>query len=72
WATAAGWVMTAVARERPTLARQMWTELIADFQAGGICECVTPDYRQLPSYVASATNPLAAARRWLLPAPARR
>jgi hypothetical protein len=38
-------------------------DLIADFREGGVCECVNEGYRQLPSYVVSATNPLAAARR---------
>lgn len=63
WATASGWVMYAISKRNPNLARIMWNDLIADFQSGGICECVNEGYRQLPSYVASATNPLAAARR---------
>ena len=47
-----------------TLAKRLWVDLIDDFRAGGICECVSPDgNRQLPSYVNSATNPLGAARR---------
>jgi hypothetical protein len=33
------------------------------FQQHGVCECVNEGYRQLPSYVVSAANPLAAARR---------
>jgi hypothetical protein len=63
WATASGWVMWALARKDRALARRMWSELIADFRAHGICECVNEDYRQSPSYVVSAANPLAAARR---------
>ncbi|MHB8521572.1 MAG: glucosidase family protein [Limisphaerales bacterium] len=63
WATASGWVMVAIAKKQPDRARQMFADLIADFRANGICECVTGDYRQLPSYVVSAANPLAAARR---------
>lgn len=63
WATATGWVLHALARRDPDLARKVWNELIADFRAGGVCECVNQGYRQLPSYVVSATNPLAAARR---------
>jgi len=63
WATASGWVMHALAQRDADLARAVWRDLLADFQAGGICECVNEGYRQLPSYVVSAANPLAAARR---------
>jgi len=63
WATASGWVMWALAKKDPKLARRMWDDLISDFRGNEICECVNEGYRQLPSYVVSATNPLAAARR---------
>jgi hypothetical protein len=63
WATASGWVMEAVAEKNPSLAREMFKDLIQDFQAQGICECVQTDYRQLPSYLVSAVNPLGAARK---------
>ncbi|MCC7377030.1 MAG: hypothetical protein IT581_20385 [Verrucomicrobiales bacterium] len=63
WATASGWVLHAVAQSDRVAAEKLWVELIADFEEGGICECVNEGYRQLPSYVVSATNPLAAARR---------
>lgn len=63
WATASGWVLAALGEIAPDAARQGWRELIEDFRAGGVCECVNEGYRQLPSYVVSATNPLAAARR---------
>jgi Mannosylglycerate hydrolase MGH1-like glycoside hydrolase domain len=64
WATASGWVMAALERRVPALARRLFRDLIADFRAGGICECVNSDgTRQLPTYVNSATNPLGAARR---------
>jgi hypothetical protein len=63
WATASGWLMYALARADARLARQVWKDLLADFRQGGICECVNEGYRQLPSYVVSACNPLAAARR---------
>ncbi len=63
WATASGWVIWALAQKDPKLARRTWSDLIADFQQGGVCECVNDGYRQLPSYVVSAANPLAAARR---------
>ena len=64
WATAAGWMLVALAKARPELARKAFLDLVADFQSGGICECIHPDgYRQLPSYVVSAVNPLAAAEK---------
>ena len=62
WATASGWVMTVLAEAQPALARHMFQDLLADFQQDGVCECVNEGYRQLPSYVVSATNPLGAAR----------
>jgi len=63
WATASGWVIWALAARDQKLAHNVWSDLIADFRANGICECVNEGYRKLPSYVVSATNPLAAARR---------
>ncbi len=62
WATPAGWVMSVLNGRDPALAKRMFTELIGDFRSGGICECVTAGARKLESYVASATNPLGAAR----------
>jgi hypothetical protein len=41
----------------------MFSDLIADFKQRGIYECVNRGYRQLETYVASATNPLGAVRR---------
>jgi len=62
WAAANGWVISALARENPALAMRMFSDLVEDFRTNGICECINQDYRQLPSYVVSATNPLAGAR----------
>ncbi len=63
WATASGWMMWALAQRDPAAARQVWKELLTDFREHGVFECVNEGYRQLDSYVVSATNPLAAARR---------
>jgi hypothetical protein len=63
WGTAAGWVMEAVHGRSPELARRMFRDLVEDFKTGGICECVNEGYRQLESYVNTATNPLGAARK---------
>jgi hypothetical protein len=66
WATPAGWVMRALNERDPALAKRMFRDLVDDFRAGGICECVNAGYRQLESYVDSATNPLGAARKlWM-------
>ncbi len=62
WGTASGWVMQAIHGRAPELARQMFRDLVEDFRTGGICECVNEGYRQLESYVDTATNPLGAAR----------
>jgi hypothetical protein len=60
--------MRALDERDPRLARRMFRDLIEDFRAGGVCECVNAGSRKLPSYVNSATNPLGAAReiwaRW--------
>lgn len=63
WATATGWVLIALDEVDPPRARRLFREMIADFRQGGICECVNEGYRQLESYVVSATNPLGAVRR---------
>jgi hypothetical protein len=63
WGTASGWVMQALAGRSLDLARRMFRDLVDDFRSGGICECVNEGYRQLESYVNTATNPLGAARR---------
>jgi hypothetical protein len=63
WATASGWVIEAIAQKDRDRAVKLVSELIADFKTNGICECVNEGYNQLPHYVVSATNPLAAVRR---------
>jgi hypothetical protein len=63
WATASGWVIYALAQVDRDLVLKTIDELIADFRADNICECVGPGYRQLPDYVASGTNALGALRR---------
>ena len=63
WATPSGWVMWALNGRDPGLAKKMFFNLIDDFRASGICECINVGYRQLDSYVNSATNSCAEARR---------
>lgn len=62
WATATGWVLKAIHPVSPQLAERIFAELIEDFKANGVYECVHPEHRQLDSYVVSACNPLGAAR----------
>lgn len=62
WATASGWVMQALAYRDRSLAARMFADLVEDFQNHDICECIHHNYRQLPSYVVSATNPRSAAK----------
>ena len=66
WGTASGWFIYAVAQRDRALAARLFHELVADYRERGIHEWVNGDLTRLPNYVASATNPLAAARRLLL------
>ena len=60
WATASGWVWDALCQIDAPLAERMLADLLADFRAGGICECVSAGDRKLEHYVVSAVNPLGA------------
>lgn len=62
WATPAGWFVYALDRVDPALADWTVIDLVADFQAGGACEWILGDKRQLPGYLASASLPLAGIR----------
>jgi len=62
WATPAGWFVYALDRVDPKLADQTVLDLVADFRAGGACEWVLGEKRQLPDYLASACLPLAGIR----------
>jgi hypothetical protein len=63
WATASGWILDAIAEKDRDRALQLVSDLINDFKANGICECVNANYHQLRNYVVSATNPLDSVRR---------
>ncbi len=62
WATASGWVISALAQVDIELAFTMLKALVEDFQANGIHECVGEGYAKLNHYVVSVTNPLGAVR----------
>jgi hypothetical protein len=62
WATPAGWFAYALDRVDARLADQTVLDLVADLRAGGACEWVLGEKRQLPGYLASACLPLAGIR----------
>ena len=64
WATASGWVIDALNQIDPALAQKTAAELVADFQAHGIWECVNEGgYAKVEHYVVSITNPRGALLR---------
>ncbi len=65
WATPAGWFVYALDLADPALADRTVLDLVKDFQAGGACEWVFREQRQLPQYLASASLPLAGIRAML-------
>jgi hypothetical protein len=62
WATPAGWFVYTLDRVDSKLADQTVLDLVADFQAGGACEWILGEKRQLSGYLASACLPLAGMR----------
>jgi len=62
WATPTGWFVYTLDLVDPALADQTILDLVKDFQAGGACEWVFREKRQLPNYLASASLPLAGIR----------
>ena len=65
WATATEWFCSAVGRLDPGLAAKTVEAALAYFEKYGIFECVNGEYRKLDTFVASATNVYAAAKKWL-------
>ena len=65
WATATEWFCSAVGRLDPDLAAKTVEAALDYFEKYGIFECVNGEYRKLDTFVASATNVYAAAKRWL-------
>ncbi len=62
WATPTGWFVYTLDLVDPALADRTILDLVKDFQAGGACEWIFKDKRQLPNYLASASLPLAGIR----------
>ena len=64
WATPLPWVVPVVFRKDPARAQQMVKDVINDFQANGVAECINQEKRKVPNFVASVTN-LYGASQWL-------
>ena len=64
WATPIEWLVAALSRLDRALAEITLNDLLRDFEARGIYECVNGEYTKLDTYVVSATN-ARAAKRWL-------
>ncbi|WP_339706129.1 hypothetical protein [uncultured Kriegella sp.] len=56
WATPLAWVVPVIAQQNKPLAKKILQDVIVDFQHNGINECINSDYKNIPNYVASATN----------------
>ena len=65
WATPVGWFVYALDLVDAKLANQTLLDLVADFQQRGVTEWVRNDHTAVKNYIASATMPLAGARRML-------
>lgn len=65
WATPTGWFVYTLDKIDPDLADRTVIDMVRDFQAGGACEWVFGEKRQLPHYLASAALPLAGIRAML-------
>ena len=62
WATASGWVMSAIWQVDKLLAVRMLQDLVIDFHTNGVFECINGEYTKLNHYVVSAVNPLGAVK----------
>ena len=65
WATAIHWFCDAIGWKDPALAARTIRDAICYFEKYGVFECVNGNYRKLDTFVASAVNTYAAAKRWL-------
>lgn len=66
WATAIHWFCDAIGRKDPVLAAKTVRDAIGYFETYGVFECVNGSYRKLDTFVASAVNTYAAAKKWLV------
>ena len=61
-ATPLAWIVPVYGKYSPEIAQQMLQEVINDFQANGINECINGEYLKVPDFVVSATNVYALTR----------
>lgn len=64
WGTPMGWIVYAIAKLDPSLARQTIIDMVDDYKANGVNEAINrpTGYVAVPKYVASATEPLQGVR----------
>jgi len=60
WGTASGWVACALSEQYSDLSRKIFKDLILDYQARGVFECINTNYSKIQNYVVSVVNPLGA------------
>jgi hypothetical protein len=60
WAVPSGWLIQTVALLDEEAARRLVRDLVAEFQAHGVCEWISQDTHAVPGYVASVANVLGA------------
>jgi hypothetical protein len=63
WGTASGWIAYALFESHPNLAKNIFKELIYDYQKNGVFECINNDYTKIKNYVVSVINPLGAIKK---------
>ena len=56
WSTPLAWIIPVYARHSQKLAQNILLDVLKDFKANGITECVNGEYYKVPNYVVSATN----------------
>ena len=63
WGTASGWVAYALFEQYFDLSRMIFSDLIQDYQARGVFECINTNYSNIQNYVVSVINPLGAIKK---------
>lgn len=66
WATPVGWFVDTLDLVDPKLADRTLLDLVEDFRRRGVTEWVYGEHQAVRNYIASATMPLAGARKMLL------
>jgi hypothetical protein len=56
WSTPLPWFAPVVATVDPARAQQMLVDVIEEFKANGVAECMNGNYRKVPDFVVGITN----------------